>query len=308
MLIIKYIYILLEELLHKDTILSFGKDYPDKVFYVIRRDDRYAGIGSFLITNLGYISYAIRKNYIPIVDMQTYKNIYNKNTDINSWDIFFQQPCNYSLNDIKNAKNVIISPVYPSKFRPNDSMFYFKNKYWYLNYWKSVAKKYLKINDDIADDVECIWKSFSNNGSLKILGVKLRGTDYVELKPFGHPIQPTAEEIINKIEKINIKYHFDRILLSTEDKKIYDIFKNKYGEKLISYTKNYVTYDSNKGFINNSFSNEDVINGGLDYIKSILLLSKCNYLIASRNSGMVASMLFTNKIIYKYIFDLGEYK
>lgn len=38
----------------------FGDLNPDKTFYVVRREDRLAGVNSHFISNMGYIRYALQ--------------------------------------------------------------------------------------------------------------------------------------------------------------------------------------------------------------------------------------------------------
>lgn len=306
MVIIRRIKKILKELFFKDTITSFGNDYSDKVFYVIRRNESNSGIGSFIITNLGYIAYAIRKGYIPIVDMKTYKNIYNINLDTNSWELFFKQPYGYSLDDIKKAKNVIISPETPCIIRPRDNMFYFNIFFGYLSYWKKIAVKYLIINENINKEINTYCNNILMNNN-KVLGVFLRGTDYIKLKPLGHPIQPTAEEMIKKIDSINKRYHFNNIFLVTEDRKIFEKFQDKYGDKLLSVNNQYINY-TNNGYLANSYKENDSIEFSKKYLISLYVLSKCKYIIVSRTSGTVSLMLLNNRYKYKYIYNLGVYE
>lgn len=297
---------LLEGLLHKDEIYSFGNNYPDKIFYVIRREDIHAGIGSFLITNLGYISYAKRKKYIPIIDMKTNKNIYNNNSNINSWELFFQQPCGYSLNDIEKAKNVVFSPTFPCRFRPNDSMFFYNNTFGYLLYWKKITNSFIFLKNDLHNSAIKFWEEISKKNN-KILGIFIRGTDYIKMKPSGHPIQPSVEQIIKKIDEINSKQKFDLYFLVTEDKLIYEKLNKEYGSKLLIYNNSFINYNGNEYLANSINVNEAQMHGE-NYIKSLLILSKCQYIVSSRASGSVVAMLFKEKIKNKYIFDLGEYK
>ena len=56
----------------------------------------------------------------------------------------------------------------------------------------------------------------SNN----VLGVLVRWTDYTTLKLKGHPIQPSAELVMEDITKMDNKYKYDFIFLTTEDENI----------------------------------------------------------------------------------------
>mgnify|MGYP003588542857 CR=1 FL=1 len=49
--------------------VSYGKDNPDKTFYIIRRHDLHAGLFSFVSANLGAIRKVVDAGYIPVVDM-----------------------------------------------------------------------------------------------------------------------------------------------------------------------------------------------------------------------------------------------
>ena len=89
-----------------------GKLNPDKVFYIIRR---YPGTG--LLSNLAYvinhIQIANRMGFIPIVDMKNYPSVYNENDKIfgtlNSWEYYFEQLTDYSLDEVYQSKNIIIT-------------------------------------------------------------------------------------------------------------------------------------------------------------------------------------------------------
>lgn len=67
---------------------------------------------------------------------------------------------------------------------------------------------------------------------LDTAGFYLRGTDYAVLKPHKHAIQPSVTLAIRKMNQVISKYGFSRILLVTEDKKIYDQVKHYYGKSV----------------------------------------------------------------------------
>ena len=75
--------------------LSFEKrvnDYNNKKFVIFHRSDcPRCGLFSFFIINLGCINKFLLEGYIPIVDLQSYNNIYNKGNKsmYNPWELFF---------------------------------------------------------------------------------------------------------------------------------------------------------------------------------------------------------------------------
>ena len=96
----------------RERRVSYGKENPDKTFYVIRRASCKVGLFSHVMTNMGLVKYALDRGYIPVIDMQNTKNTYlepDQVGKVNAWEFYFEQPCGYSLRDIKKSKNVILS-------------------------------------------------------------------------------------------------------------------------------------------------------------------------------------------------------
>ncbi len=107
--------------MHKEeTHKSFGEKNPDKVFYIVKRDLEREGLMSYANNFLGHIVYASEQGWIPVVDMQNYRNTYLEEADFgkkNAWEFFFKQPTKYSLEEAYQSKNVVISNGQPSPFR-----------------------------------------------------------------------------------------------------------------------------------------------------------------------------------------------
>jgi hypothetical protein len=96
----------------REKVKHYGKLYPDKTFYIIRRPEPGAGLFSNFHWVLGHILYAIEKNYIPVVDMMNYKTYYNETESVNgtknAWEYYFEQPALYTLEEVYKGKNVIL--------------------------------------------------------------------------------------------------------------------------------------------------------------------------------------------------------
>lgn len=100
----------------------------------------------------------------------------------------------------------------------------------------------------------------------RILGVKIRGTDYTTTKPSGHPVQPDPEQAIAKAKEAMQEKGFEWVYLSCEDKRIIAKFQEAFGEKLILPDAEYVDYDysNTKGYSNWLFNKKNpAINAGL---------------------------------------------
>ena len=163
------------------------------------------------------------------------------------WEFYFQQPGGISLEDALKSKNVILGNGNMNYSFPGLSKDLFENKNGELDRWRAICKKYIFFNDAVTQRYEQEKAMFSGK---KVLGVRCRGTDYVAVKPKGHPIQPNAEMVIEKAEAAMGKEGFDAVYLVTEDTQIVSAFKEKYGDKLLLSQQEYIDYDyEKKGFL-----------------------------------------------------------
>lgn len=281
--------------------MSWGNAYQDKTFFVIRRADCKVGLFSYVMTNMGMADYALKKGYTPVIDMQNSSNNYleeEKRGMENAWEYYFKQPCGYSLTDIQDAQNVILSNGiitenvnYPD-FRIVEDGIQFQ-------YWHDFFRQYLKVTDDIAGEYEKLKREFF--GKERVLGILARGTDYVASRPKNHPVQPTAEQIIIKGREIMDKYSCKKIYLATEDALIYKKMKDAFRESLIApEMERYVAVDGEN-------INDLVGKNGREYLLSIMLLAGCDCLVAGNTGGTHGALLMNRKYEYKYIFQLGTY-
>ncbi len=287
-----------------------GGKNPDKTFYVIRRRDWYCGLFSLFLTNLQRIDDAIKNGYIPVVDMQNDFNIYLSSDKIgkeNAWEYYFKQPCGYSLADVDKSRKVIIgSGEVPIMFPYLNTDFLY-GKTGELEYWRKQVKKYITLSDEAAKRLEQEYNNLFHRQE-KVLGVICRGTDYANGKPKNHPIQPSIENMICKAEEIFKERKCDKVFLATEDTSYYKAFQEKFQNNLITNNRQYVDYHN--GSIGKLFYEEfkDPRESGMEYLMTILLLSKCDCLCAGCVSGTVGALLLTEGYEYTYLFDLGVYE
>ena len=100
----------------RERTIHPGNEYADKRFYVIRRHADQAGLFSFVATNLGSINEAVRRGFVPVIDMQNAANpmlLPEEVGKVNAWDRYFLPPCGYTLEDIAHAKNVTLGVITP---------------------------------------------------------------------------------------------------------------------------------------------------------------------------------------------------
>lgn len=288
--------------------VSYGKENVDKTFFVIRRATCNVGLFSYVMTNMGLVKYAVDRGYIPIIDMKSMRNTYlepEQVQKINAWELYFEQPGRYTLEDIKKSKNVILSNGIISKTLdyPDISIVWDKMK---LEKWQHIFGKYFCIKESLLEEYkrekEKLWKDE------RVLGVLARGTDYVSLRPTGHPIQPTVNQIIDKVQEVMADMCCEYIFLATEDKMIHQQMKEQYGDRLRAVDITRYTTEGKQNI--NDFHtdrNNDRYLKGKEYLFSIWLLTQCNGLVAGNVGGTHGALLMGTQYEYSYVFDLGTY-
>ena len=147
----------------------------------------------------------------------------------------------------------------------------------------------------------------------KVVACVLRSTDYTKLRPSGHPIQPSLEEVFTKLHEVMGNYRIDYVYLATEDYYIADAFKKEFSNRVIENKRHYYNeqYDSENlvmvSQVHFDRDNDDYLKM-LEYISSINLVSKCDYLVTGLNGGSEMAIYRNgNQYKYVYVFDKGVY-
>lgn len=288
-------------------------DYDNNKFIIIKKNSRSCGLFGFYVSFIGCIQIFISKGYIPIIDLSSLPNIFNgyniTSIDKNPWEIFFYQPFGYTLkNIIKKGKNIKFFEcnLDPTK-RPNSSTIFINNIL--RNFWNNIAENYIPIKKEIINEANNIRINIFK-GSDNVLGVLIRGTDYIAKKPKYHPIQPNAEMVLKDTKEMNNKNKYDFIFIATEDDLIRKKFIKEFGDNLkyIGGNKNIEYNYKKKQYL--AFNKN--IKGNINYLKnyliSVIILSKCIDIICSRTSGSVGVFILNKGFRNKKVYYLGSYK
>ena len=286
------------------------KDYSLYRFSIVQRlQCPNCGFFSFYMLHLGCLKKCLSMGYIPIIDLKSFPNAYNNgNTSIiNPWENFFYQPYNYTLEEVKlYAKNITFFECIPEVFRPEEKKLYYNKNL--INFWHNLEQKYMPLKREIIKESIDIMKALFGN-STNVLGVKMRGTDYISVRPRGHSIQPQIESVISDVKMMDQKYKYDFIFFATEDEMQKKKFVPEFGNKLKLLNPNVtINYDYNNP---NMINLNEKIYGNIEYIKNyvlnIIILSKCLDIITTRCNGAAAIFILTNGFRHTKIYNLGEY-
>ncbi|MCR4901621.1 MAG: hypothetical protein K6A23_02065 [Butyrivibrio sp.] len=282
----------------------FGNEYPDKKFLIIDGSFRIEGIFGIQSKVFTMVKYAITKGYIPVVIiLSSDNNMYSDGFGDDIWSKFMNQPCGYTIKDIKNAKNVYISPNANCLTIMRHIMEMETDKEIVLDTDKKLfcqnVEDYINANSQIVPEPS------------QTLGVLIRGTDYTKTHMPGHPIHASVSEIVTKISEIEAEHPYKYIYLATEDSEILEEMKSIYGNRLLYTDQERFSIDPGQLLINiHDARPKEKGKGfrlGAEYLLTLRLLSKCESLVASGNCGGTDEAIRENNGNYRitYVFNKG---
>lgn len=292
----------------KMKMIHPGTEEKNKKYLIIRPQSVTEGLLSSYYSVLAWVIWAQKNRCIPYVDFnskdcQYYVERCINNTH-NAWEYYFQQPQkNLTLDQVMKKKNVIISGwTLTKKISPiNKNLASVRNEYML-----SMTRDRMCVQPYIKNIVDMYSKE--NFNGKQVLGVFIRGTDYVSLRPSGHPIQPDISDVIKKIREYLMLYNIDKIFVVTEDKEYYLKIRNSF-ENMV-FTRGYEFAENYKAneYISDSFQ-DDPYERGLNYLIKTILLTRCNYLISSITNGSLFMYgMKEGEFEDSYWFDLGLYE
>lgn len=299
-----------------EIVLTTADNASAKKYYIIRRDNNLVGLFSYVITHIYYIKDAIERGYIPVIDMLHYDNQYRLfgRMPSNTWEFFFEQPLKKGLRSVSlhmNTSEVLLgcSDEPDAKLRPNDTIEFFENVEGQLDFYRDICHKYIRPRKSVIREVEHEWREYFSTND-RVLGVLARGTDYTNLKPHMHAIQPSVEMVIEETEKKLKEWNCNKIFVATEDSSIFESMKKTFGDICYTNKRRFVDYNKN-GYIQESIPAEhsgyNKIITGRNYLKTIMMLSKCNCILGGRTSGLIGAFIMSDGFECQHVFDLGRY-
>lgn len=267
------------------------------------------GMYGYIYFNVCYINnmislmiYSLYKGCIPVI------RINEDNPQGNKWGWYFVQPHQIMDTDIEGFEEIPCD-IPEAWVRPNMKIV-FDRKGWQYDLYRMLYQRLIRLNEETNTYVETEIEAIGDPGEM--LGAVLRGTDYITLRPAGHPVQPPPEEVANKVSKLFATGAYKAVYVATEEKKLYDLMARAVGSENVRQNKreyyDELFYGNNAEEIGRVHFDRENDNywKGLEYLSSLTILSRCRSIVAG-NCG--ATMFATLKGEYEdpIIFDLGLY-
>lgn len=313
--------------------VSFGEKNPEKTFYVLRpyyylkRNELTQNVSNLLVhyyRNLQNLAYAIENNWIPVVDWQNYGPFsHGENYPIlgttNCWEYYWNQPSEYTLEEVYESKNVILSDRNTKDNAYVPSCFFREPLQKQAEDYAIRCPKYdqyITLNDYTEKYIREKQEELFPKGS-RILGVSVRGTSYgVSSTMVGfaaadaHPKQPKIFELIDRIINAIEKWKMDYVFITCESQNVIDEIRKALNDKVIflpreRYTRSPQRGDVEKG-LDPLYLPGHKYQTNLDYLTEMMLLSRCTALLASMSSGTRSAIIWNrNQYEHMEIIDNG---
>ncbi len=261
--------------------------YQDEHEIICR--DEMAGLFSYVEICMRKLVKSLYNHRFPIVNMTGCINPYldaNEWGNQNWWELYFEQPIAYAEHQYR-------LPVFDTQHQKeapyNRESVLLKKSRWY---WGKIYNEFFHLNQKSLDYFNKEYEDLFQSGRIRVLGVLIRGTDYKGAA--GHPIQPNLQRIVIEVKKREYKY--DKIYVaSDEEKNIIELKKIFPGKILVNKRRYYDGIDMSGTSINHTIAKyDDKYIRGLEYLSSIMLLSRCNALISGISGGAVAAVYINN--------------
>lgn len=318
--------------------------YPEAVFFSKRKSDKKYCIVRYARPTFDLLAAGVQylfcyyqlaeRGYIPILDIE-YKHSFRQGRigEYNIWDECFEQPI--SAKEASTQQYVLATGyLFAYADDPHicldlngdsEDHFIHVRKDDFRNYYAK-ANEYVrpiwKVRKDLLAELdEEIWNKVRGH---KVLGVFLRENfskdiSYKEKADeevySHHPLLPGVSEIIEIVKRQLDVWEFDYIFFSTMYIDSVEQFRQEFGEKVICIQRERIKTTDVPG-TNFAMSEEEEYEAFKErvpyytnlvktYLKEIVALSRCDYLLGGASSGMAAALVM-NGGKYRDIYILED--
>lgn len=281
------------------------------IYYVMRPNIVECGLATTIRCVLSHAKYAMEQGYTLVMDYKNRKNPYllpEEVGKVNAWDYFFEQPDHVTLEETEGADNILLIEESQLAICPTDSMEFYTNENC-VAYWRMLFQKYIRLSKEAETFIEGQRQKIFGDSNEKTLGCIVRGTDYIQGRPFNHPVQPLPEDVLHKAEEVMAEKGYQRLFLATEDAGVLAMFKEHFGDKLFyveqqRYEDGKTPLALQENFAKDSSPKEE----GMKYLSAIYLLGGCDALIGGRCGITTIAYLISSGFEYEYLWNLGRYQ
>ncbi len=270
------------------------------------------------LTNLNlsaikYLELSIAKN-VGVGGILSYYTQAKEIVHHEGWEIYLKENCTRYPQGMLNKYFKLASK--PQDSTPENTIYLPDVTNLNLTYHASKFK--VEIDENIfMDNFRAEMEEYSENilGRHRVLGVLIRGTDYIVSKMSGIRQQATVDDMLPMIREWIDDDGYDLIFLATEDQDILDRMKQEFGSmiRVVSQVRHSVRDFDNMRLLSELDEKEQADNAGLvedntvNYFYALYLLSKCeSFMVSGQCHGWnVVNSFNHGKFKRRYKFQVG---
>lgn len=237
--------------------------------------------------------YASDHKMVPVVDMKNFSSIYQEDSDfgkVNIWDKYYLQPAGVSLEKAIESGNYVLSDTSQDWFNYVRMR---RTKCRDTEYLRKCYQKFIRNNKQTLQIVRNNYNLMLQNAGFpkkaRLLGICMRGTDYRE---FHHMKQPEISSLSILAKEAVKEFNFDGVFIATEDKQLFNAFKNSIPEVKFCYFKA-GEFENTKGYIGDVIRQEKTAHeAAIDYLTVLYSLNCCSGL----GGGVIVALRLLHSI------------
>ena len=292
---------------------SFGNLNPTKNFFIIRRRPPGWGFFSNYFYVLKGVMHAEQNNLVPVVDMENYwigelSSLKKINGTHNAWSYFFNQTSEFTLSEVYESKNVIVSNgfrILEQSHWINDKNLNFilqPDKLLILN---KIIDKYVTFNEPPRENIKLVKRKIQWDPE-NTFGLFIRGTSYFE---YQKSLTSDVHDFINACKQILNNNLLKKIYISTEDFLLYKKLVENFADyEVIPSIRHDITKSTEDWVKDQKLTFDGGIQMGyektLRYLIEACLMAECSsfigtpsnassYIMARRQTGFGESFVFS---------------
>ena len=278
-------------------------------YHLIQHIDGDAGFCAMLTYTLNGIRMAVHDGAVPVVryGREATRFFYDSSRGENVWEYYFEPVSTVRYEELRTALDRgEVSPQQVHSFtrrqicdwHHSDSdriaTFWAKDVPEDPSVWmeakRALGRKYVsefvRVKPHVTEKVNTYWHSWIRPQFT--IGVHIRGTDFA----YAEPTSPLAYfEAIDQYLANRATGPF-RIFLATDQSQFVDLFRQRYGERLIAYD----CLRSNRRRPPYKFSSASPYKRGEDVLIDVLLLSRCDFLFKGAAAAGECALWFNSSL------------
>lgn len=281
-------------------------------YYIIRCNLPADGLFAIFMYVLDHLAYAQDNGYIPVLDIKRYKCLYKEKEAIygtkDPWRYYFEPITDIDRRKCWKYKNVIYGKTRSLRY---------KGIYYYSEREKNVlpsseridelygvVKKWIIFRPELQDKLnESLMRALGQNK--RTLGIHVRGTDmYTAGRQ--HPIPTGKTKDFLLIDEIIEDFHIDQIFLCSDTDSTVKLFRDYYGEKLVTTDAVRQINDNGCGI----HRDKELGKGrekhkyllGLEVITDMYILAHCNVLLCGPSNVAFAALIYNHNCYDKVFY------